>query len=48
MILGKVRQGMPGFAPRVQRSGRKHYIVQYRAGQKSRRINPGPGPPRVP
>ena len=33
---------------RVQRSGRKHYIIQYRAGRESRRINPGPGPPRVP
>ena len=33
---------LPGFALRVLPSGRKGYIVQYRAGRRSRRISLGP------
>ena len=33
---------LPGFALRVLPSGRKRYIIQYRAGRRSRRISLGP------
>jgi len=33
---------LPGFALRVLPSGRKGYIVQYRAGRRSRRMSLGP------
>jgi len=33
---------IPGFALRVLPSGRKRYIIQYRAGRRSRRISLGP------
>lgn len=32
---------LPGFAPRALPSGRKGYVVQYRAGRRSRRISLG-------
>ncbi len=34
--------GLPGFGVRVLPSGRKGYIVQYRAGRRSRRVSLGP------
>ncbi len=33
---------LPGFGVRVLPSGRKGYIVQYRAGRRSRRMSLGP------
>src|SRR3954447_24822420 len=33
---------LPGFGLRVLPSGRKRYIIQYRAGRRSRRISLGP------
>jgi hypothetical protein len=33
---------LPGFGLRIFPSGRKRYIVQYRAGRRSRRISLGP------
>jgi integrase len=35
-------EDLPGFALRVLPSGRKRYIIQYRAGRRSRRISLGP------
>ena len=35
-------QDVPGFGLRVLRSGRKSYVVQYRAGRRPRRISLGP------
>lgn len=35
-------EDLPGFGLRVLPSGRKRYIVQYRAGRRSRRISLGP------
>ncbi len=35
-------EDLPGFAVRVLPTGRKRYIVQYRAGRRSRRISLGP------
>ena len=35
-------EDLPGFAVRVLPSGRKRYVVQYRAGRRSRRISLGP------
>ena len=33
---------LPGFGVRIFPSGRKRYVVQYRAGRRPRRINIGP------
>jgi hypothetical protein len=35
-------EDLPGFGLRVLSSGRKRYIIQYRAGRRSRRISLGP------
>ena len=35
-------EGIPGFGLRVMASGRKCFVVQYRAGRRSRRISLGP------
>jgi hypothetical protein len=35
-------EDLPGFGLRVLPSGRKRYIIQYRAGRRSRRISLGP------
>ena len=35
-------EDLPGFGLRILPSGRKRYIIQYRAGRRSRRISLGP------
>jgi hypothetical protein len=35
-------EDLPGFGLRVLPSGRKRYIIQYRAGRRSRRISLDP------
>ncbi|MGD9806922.1 MAG: Arm DNA-binding domain-containing protein, partial [Hyphomicrobiaceae bacterium] len=35
-------EDLPGFGLRVLPSGRNRYIIQYRAGRRSRRISLGP------
>jgi Arm DNA-binding domain len=35
-------EDLPGFGLRVLPSGRKRYVIQYRAGRRSRRISLGP------
>src|SRR5437879_9429341 len=35
-------EDVPGFGLRVLPSGRKRYIIQYRAGRRSRRVSLGP------